>query len=87
MTQVQKILNYLWSIAPQGATNAQIAQGTGITPHQAVYMATQALLYQGRVHSERQGRQWVFLPSKARLSISATRPALRPALPAITTRR
>ena len=60
MTQVQKILNYLWSIAPQGATNAQIAQGTGITPHQAVYMATQALLYQGRVHSERQGRQWVF---------------------------
>jgi hypothetical protein len=60
MTQVQQILNYLWSIAPKGATNAQIVQGTGITPHQAVYMATQALLYQGRVHSERQGRQWVF---------------------------
>lgn len=60
MTQVQKILNYLWSVAPNGATNAQIAQGTGITPHQAVYMATQALLYQGRVQSERQGRQWMF---------------------------
>lgn len=59
MTQVQRILNYLWSIAPNGATNAQIAQGTGITPHQAVYMATQALLYQGRVQSERRGRQWV----------------------------
>lgn len=60
MTQMQKILNYLWSIAPNGATNAQIAHGTGITPHQAVYMATQALLYQGRLQSERQGRQWMF---------------------------
>ncbi len=60
MTQAEKILNYLWSIAPSGATNAQIAQGTGIAPHQAVYMATQALLYQGRVQSERQGRVWMF---------------------------
>jgi hypothetical protein len=60
MTQVEKILNYLWSIAPSGATNAQIVHGTGIASHQAVYMATQDLLYQGRVHSERQGRIWAF---------------------------
>ena len=60
MTQVQRILDYLWSIAPNGATNAQIAHGTGITPHQAVYMATQDLRLQGRVSSERQGRLWVF---------------------------
>ena len=60
MTQVQRILDYLWSIAPNGATNTQIAQGTGITPHQAVYMGTQKLLFQGRIQSERQGRAWVF---------------------------
>lgn len=60
MTQVQRILDYLWSSAPNGATNTQIAQGTGITPHQAVYMGTQNLLFQGRVQSERQGRTWVF---------------------------
>src|SRR3990172_4321417 len=60
MTQVQRIIDYLWSIAPNGATNTQIAQGTGITPHQAVYMGTQKLLFQGRIQSERQGRTWVF---------------------------
>jgi hypothetical protein len=60
MTQVQQILNYLWSIAPNGAGNAQIAQGTGIPSHQGVYMTTQHLLYQGRVRAERQGRTWVF---------------------------
>jgi hypothetical protein len=60
MTQLQRILDYLWSVAPKGATNTQIAQGTGITPHQAVYMGTRHLLSQGRVYSERQGRTWVF---------------------------
>ena len=60
MTQVQQILNYLWSIAPHGAGNAKIAQGTGIPSHQGVYMTTQHLLYQGRVRAERQGRTWVF---------------------------
>lgn len=60
MTQVQQILNYLWSMAPNGATNAQIAQATGIRSHQGVYMTTQHLLYEGRVRSERQGRTLVF---------------------------
>ena len=60
MTQIQRILDYLWTIAPNGATNTQIAQGTGITPHQAVYMGTQNLLSQGRVRGERQGRTWMF---------------------------
>lgn len=60
MTQIERVLGYLWSIGPKGATNAEIALGTGITPHQAVYMATQNLLHQGRVRSEREGRTWVF---------------------------
>ena len=54
MTQLQRMLDYLWSIAPTGATNAAIARATGITSHQAVYMGTQDLLSRGRIHSERQ---------------------------------
>ncbi|HTE83335.1 MAG TPA: hypothetical protein VK821_01215, partial [Dehalococcoidia bacterium] len=53
VTQVQDILDYLWSIAPNAATNTQIAYGTGISSHQAVYMATQDLLRQSRVRSAR----------------------------------
>jgi hypothetical protein len=60
MTQMQQILNYLWSIAPNGATNAQIARGTGIASHQGVYMTMQHLLADGRVQGQRQGRTWVF---------------------------
>jgi hypothetical protein len=60
MTQMQRVLDYLWTVAPNGATNAEIAGGTGITPHQAVYMATQSLLRHGLVRSERLGRNWTF---------------------------
>lgn len=60
MTQVQQILDYLWSVAPGGATNAQIAYGTGIPSHQGVYMTTQHLLHEGRIRSERRGKTWVF---------------------------
>lgn len=60
MTQVERILNYLWSIAPRGAANAEIARGTQIGSHQAVYMATQNLLAQGRVRGMQDGRNWIF---------------------------
>ena len=60
MTQLEKILNHLWSIAPRGATNAEIARGTQISSHQAVYMATQDLIAQGRVRGMREGRTWIF---------------------------
>ena len=43
MTQVQSILNYLWSIAPNGATNGEIARATGIASQQGVYVTTQHL--------------------------------------------
>jgi hypothetical protein len=60
MTRMQRVLDYLWTVAPNGATNAEIATGTGITPYQAAYMATQSLLRQGLVRSERLGRTWTF---------------------------
>lgn len=33
-TNVERVLDYLWSVGPQGATNAQIRDATGIEPHQ-----------------------------------------------------
>jgi len=42
-TNVERVLDYLWSADPQGATNAQIRNATSIEPHQQVYMITLAL--------------------------------------------
>lgn len=59
-TNVEKVLDYLWSAGPQGATNAQIREATGIEPHQQVYMITQELKRKGRIASRRDGHEWVF---------------------------
>lgn len=36
----EKVLDYVWSVAPQGATNGEIREATGITPHQQGCMLT-----------------------------------------------
>jgi hypothetical protein len=56
MSYADRILDYLWSISPAGATNEQLVQQLGITSHQTVYMATQQLLTQHRIRGERVGR-------------------------------
>ena len=59
-TNVERVLDYLWSAGPQGATNAQIRDATGIEPHQQVYMITQELKRKGRIVSRRDGNEWLF---------------------------
>lgn len=59
MSQAERTLRYLWSIAPDGATNAAIARRLHTTP-QTAYMLMQDLLGRGLVRAERQGRTWVF---------------------------
>ena len=59
-TNVERVLDYLWSAGPQGATNAQIRDATGIEPHQQVYMITQELKRKGRIVSRRYGNEWLF---------------------------
>ena len=59
-TNVERVLDYLWSAGPQGATNAQIREATGVEPHQQVYMITQELKRKGRIASRRDGHEWVF---------------------------
>ena len=59
-TNVERVLDYLWSAGPQGATNAQIRDATGIEPHQQVYMITQELKRKDKISSRRDGHEWVF---------------------------
>jgi hypothetical protein len=59
-TNVERVLDYLWSADPQGATNAQIREATGVEPHQQVYMITQELKRKDKIKSRREGREWVF---------------------------
>jgi len=54
-TNVERVMDYLWSVGPQVATNAQIRDATGIKPHQQVYMITQELKRKGRIASRREG--------------------------------
>ncbi len=59
-TNKERILDYLWSISPKGATNSQIREATGIEPHQQVYKLTQELMRAGMIQGEQRGREWVF---------------------------
>ena len=59
-SQAERVLDYLWSIAPNGATNGELARSLGIRSHQTVYVLTQQLLHQGRIRGAMSGAIWVF---------------------------
>lgn len=59
-TNIEKLLDYLWSIAPKGASNADIREAIGSQSHQSVYMLTKDLKGQGVINAERKGREWFF---------------------------
>lgn len=59
-TNRERILDYLWSISPDYATNAQIREATDISSHQQVYLLTQELMGARLIRGERHGREWVF---------------------------
>lgn len=60
MTQASRVLDYLWSISPDGASNSQIARAVGISSHQTVYMLTQQLVRRGLVHGVQASQGWTF---------------------------
>jgi hypothetical protein len=59
-THRERILDYLWSISPDYATNSQIREATGIGSHQQVYLLTQELMYSHLIRGEQRGREWTF---------------------------
>jgi hypothetical protein len=73
MTYANRILDYLWSVAPEGATNSQIARALGLNSHQTVYMVTQDLLRRKLVRAERHGHAWVFLALEDEISAQPPR--------------
>ncbi|NJO81743.1 MAG: helix-turn-helix transcriptional regulator [Blastochloris sp.] len=56
----ERILDYLWSVAPGGATNGQIARALGISSQQTVYMTTQELAGRRLIRAAKEGATWVF---------------------------
>lgn len=60
MANKDKILNYLRTIAPERATNADLRQQTGIRSHQQVYLLTQELLFERRIRGVQHGKEWFF---------------------------
>jgi hypothetical protein len=60
MTQAERVLDYLRSVAPNGATNGELARRLGIRSHQTVYMLTHELMRQGRIRGSQSGTTWVF---------------------------
>lgn len=59
-TNKDKLLDYLWSIAPKSASNAEIREVIGSQSHQSVYMLTKDLKQQGIINAEQKGREWFF---------------------------
>jgi hypothetical protein len=60
VTYAERILDYVWSVAPEGATNGELARNLGIRSQQTVYMLTQELMRAGRIRGVRSGATWVF---------------------------
>jgi hypothetical protein len=75
VTQAERVLDYLWSIAPNGATNGELARSLGIRSHQTVYMLTQLLLHQGRIRGSLSGTIWVFHVAEEPSTTLGTGPA------------
>lgn len=59
-TNTERVLDYLWSVGPAGATNAQIREATGIESHQQVFMITRDLMYRRKIRGEKVKGEWVF---------------------------
>jgi hypothetical protein len=88
-TNRERILDYLWSIAPEVATNSQIRAATGTKSHQQVYLLTLELMHAGYIRGEQRGSAWVFWADESLAALlrspgSASRqeitaPALSPA--------
>lgn len=73
MSYKERILDYLWSVAPGGATNGQIARALGISSQQTVYMTTQELAGRRLIRAAKEGATWVFYALDAHTDGGAVR--------------
>ncbi|MEM5774488.1 MAG: hypothetical protein AAGU05_05755 [Anaerolineaceae bacterium] len=59
-SNTERVLDYLWSMGTQGATNSQICLATGVQPHQQVFQITRKLVDHNRITAIQKGREWHF---------------------------
>lgn len=64
-TNKERILDYLWSIVPDEASNSQIQKATGISSHQQVYMLTRELMGVGWIRGTQREREWAFCANES----------------------
>jgi hypothetical protein len=76
MTQAERVQDYLWSVAPNSATNGELARRLGIPSRQTVYMLTQELMHQGRIRGLQSGTTWVFHVAEEPGTLLGAGPAL-----------
>jgi hypothetical protein len=72
MTNRDRVLAFLRSIAPADASNAEIVARTGIKPHQQIFSITRDLMHAGEIRGLRAGRDWRFYCGPARSQIRTT---------------
>jgi len=56
-THKERILDFLWAVAPRRVSNADIRAGTGIKSAQQVYLLTRELWHTGLIQGESVGRE------------------------------
>jgi len=60
ITHKDRVLAYLQTLAPAGATNAQITRELGIRAQSITYLLTQRLMYKGLIRGELAKGVWAF---------------------------
>jgi hypothetical protein len=68
MTNKERVLDFLRSIAPNGATNEEIVSKTGIRPHPQVFQITRQLKDAGIVKGVQAGKEWRFWYTGVKIS-------------------
>jgi hypothetical protein len=60
MTNRDKVLEFMRSIVPSGATNEEIVAKTGVRPHTQVFQITRKLKNEGLLKAVQAGKEWRF---------------------------
>jgi hypothetical protein len=60
MSNRDRVLAFLQSVAPADASNSEIVARTGVTPHQQVFMITRDLRQMGQIKGVQAGHEWRF---------------------------
>ncbi|MDQ6434400.1 hypothetical protein RB623_10105 [Mesorhizobium sp. LHD-90] len=64
MSNADRVLSFLQSIAPKAASNAEIGRRTGVRPHAQVFQITRKLEERGLIAGRLYGSEWEYWSTK-----------------------